>query len=429
MKISAKPLFIAYIVIIVLMVVGMFAFGDNYSFYVHREDPANDEVRFETEPEGIVELRDISATDEYYRVTVRAIKPGKTDGTVIYTLDKDNPGKMQRFNSSEYTVTKFNIIMTDNYGFGGNYFTFIGLAMLFLVTTVFFVWAFLKQFREKFFSYRTILFLGLSLYFAIMTAVFGGIYVLTAARHEYFGSAMFFDYAGNALSFVAVFTSPLVLVFAAFMAISNLMLISKEGFRPVNLLGVFIGVFMICGVVVCFALMYYAPYLIGSEAKDIAIYLLKTAVASAFLYFECILFATIVCLQRAGGYKPYKVVSATVLFREGDYVLVDLDYKTVGRRCLYFKYSAITSAAADQVSLIAYPAVTTSAVQPKFGPGYEYDSVVKKNQSNGSTMQENVVIGSGTQLSVFFEMNGWVFAEFGSILGTIRAWLPANTVQ
>ena len=304
MKISAKPLFIAYIVIIVLMVVGMFAFGDNYSFYVHREDPANDEVRFETEPEGIVELRDISATDEYYRVTVRAIKPGKTDGAVIYTLDKDNPGKMQQFNSSEYTVTKFNIIMTDNYGFGGNYFTFIGLAMLFLVTTVFFVWAFLKQFREKFFSYRTILFLGLSLYFAIMTAVFGGIYVLTAARHEYFGSAMFFDYAGNALSFVAVFTSPLVLVFAAFMAISNLMLISKEGFRPVNLLGVFIGVFMICGVVVCFALMYYAPYLIGSEAKDIAIYLLKTAVASAFLYFECILFATIVCLQRAGGYKP-----------------------------------------------------------------------------------------------------------------------------
>lgn len=131
----------------------------------------------------------------------------------------------------------------------------------------------------------------------------------------------------------------------------------------------------------------------------------------------------------AGGYKPYKVVSATALFREGDYVLVDLDYKTVGRRCLYFKYSAITSAAADQVSLIAYPAVTTSTVQPKFGPGYEYDSVVKKNQSNGSTMQENVVIGSGTQLSVFFEMNGWVFAEFGSILGTIRAWLPANTVQ
>ena len=44
MKISAKPLFITYIVIIVLMAVGMFAFGDNYSFYVHREDPANDEV-------------------------------------------------------------------------------------------------------------------------------------------------------------------------------------------------------------------------------------------------------------------------------------------------------------------------------------------------------------------------------------------------
>lgn len=304
MKLSIKPLLISYLIIVIAVTAGMLAFGDTYSFYITREDTATDEVTFETDPEGIVMLYEIKGTEEYFRVTVKALEPGKAEGTVIYTLDRDNPQKMQRFNTSEYTVTRSGIIMTDNYGFGGNYFTFIGLTMLFLVTTVFFIWAFIKQFREKFFSYRTILFLGLSLYFAIMTAVFGGIYVLTAVRHEYFASALFFDYAGNALSFVAILTSPAVLIFAVFMAISNLMLIKKEGFRTVNLLGVFIGVFMICGIVVCFALLYYAPYLIGSAAKDIVIYLLKTAVASAFLYFECILFSTVVCLQRAGGYKP-----------------------------------------------------------------------------------------------------------------------------
>ena len=304
MKLSAKPLIICYLIIIIAVAIGMFSFGDSYSFYISRIDPANDEVTFSSEPEGIIELSSIRETEDYYRLTIRALQPGKAEGQVIYTLDKDNPKKMQQFNTSEYTVTKFNIIMTDNYGFGGNYFTFIGLTMLFLVTTVYFVWAFIKHFREKFFSYRTILFLGLSLYFAIMTAVFGGIYLLTALRHEYFASALFFDYAGNALSIVAVLTSPLVICFAVFMSVSNLRLISREGFRPVNLLGVFIGLFMIIGVGLCFALLYYAPYLIGSGARDIAIYLLKTAVASAFLYFECILFATVICLQKAGRYKP-----------------------------------------------------------------------------------------------------------------------------
>ena len=131
----------------------------------------------------------------------------------------------------------------------------------------------------------------------------------------------------------------------------------------------------------------------------------------------------------AGAYKPYKVTSATALFREGDFVLVDMSYQTVGRRCVYFKASSLTSAVVDQVTLSGTAAVTTSSVQPKFGPGYEYDSVEKKNQKNGKTTTEAVTVGKGTRVNVFFEMNGWVFAEFGSSLGTIRAWLPANTVQ
>lgn len=131
----------------------------------------------------------------------------------------------------------------------------------------------------------------------------------------------------------------------------------------------------------------------------------------------------------AGAYKPYKVISATALFREGDYVLVDLSYKTVGRRCVYFKSSALSNAGGNYMTLTGHSATTTVSVQPKFGPGYEYDDVVKKNQSNGRTTTENVVLGSGTWVNVFFETRGWVFAEFGSSLGTIRAWLPANTVR
>lgn len=133
----------------------------------------------------------------------------------------------------------------------------------------------------------------------------------------------------------------------------------------------------------------------------------------------------------AGAYKPYKVTSAAAILREGDYVLVDMDYKTVGRRILYFKASLLTNSSVESVSLKAYPAVTTGDVQPYFGPGYFYDEVEKntENPRTGVICTEKVTVGAGTAINVFFEADGWVFAEFGCSLGTIRAWLPVGMVR
>lgn len=128
----------------------------------------------------------------------------------------------------------------------------------------------------------------------------------------------------------------------------------------------------------------------------------------------------------AGAYKPYKVTSATALMREGDYVLVDMSYKTVGRRILYFKASSLTNASVEEVRLRAYPATTMATIQPLFGPGYAYDEV-EVTMQNKTTAK--VTIGAGTRVSVFFEANDWVFAEFNCAIGLIRAWLPADQVQ
>ena len=108
--------------------------------------------------------------------------------------------------------------------------------------------------------------------------------------------------------------------------------------------------------------------------------------------------------------------------REGDYVLVDMSYRTVGRRILYFKDSSLTNASVEYVNLRAYPAVTTETVRPMFGPGYIYDAV--EDHSGNS-----VTLGARNRVNVFFEAEGWVFAEFSCSLGTIRAWLPAYQVQ
>ena len=133
----------------------------------------------------------------------------------------------------------------------------------------------------------------------------------------------------------------------------------------------------------------------------------------------------------AGAYKPYKVTSAFALFREGNFVYVDMSYSTVGRRCVYFKSTSVTNASVEEISLSTYAATVKHTVQPMFGPGNQYDVVDKTvtNQKTGKTRQEKIELSAGTSVNVFFETDGWVFAEFGCSLGTIRAWLPVSSIQ
>ena len=153
----------------------------------------------------------------------------------------------------------------------------------------------------------------------------------------------------------------------------------------------------------------------------------------------------------AGGYKPKHVTSAAALFREGDYILVDLYNKNTGRRCVYFKYSTLTDNDAAQIVLTGHKAETTTLLTPKYGPGSEYESLTQNKPSKyadwtveqlvgqfgGSgeiwealqPTRNSIYLDQGTEISVFFEMRGWVFAEFNCDLGLVRAWLPAMSVK
>lgn len=119
-----------------------------------------------------------------------------------------------------------------------------------------------------------------------------------------------------------------------------------------------------------------------------------------------------------GSYKIKKVSSAKILFREGGYAYIDLNYPTVGHRCLYVLAGMLSNDNAQQMNYSGISATATGSIIPRYGPGMNYDSF------------EEASISSGTSVTVFFECNGWVFAEFNSLsLGTVRAWLPADQVR
>ena len=118
-----------------------------------------------------------------------------------------------------------------------------------------------------------------------------------------------------------------------------------------------------------------------------------------------------------GVYKIKKAGTMKLLFREGGFAYIDMQYPGVGRRCLYLLAGTLSRNTAAEMGQTGIPAQTTENVIPYYGPGKNYDSF------------EEATIGSGTQVTVFFETDGWLFSEFNCGLGLVRAWLPAGQVS
>jgi hypothetical protein len=117
------------------------------------------------------------------------------------------------------------------------------------------------------------------------------------------------------------------------------------------------------------------------------------------------------------AYKPDKMARTDGLFIEGSYVFVDMNYPSVGVRRTYFTRGTFKSTGSvPEVTLIGYPAVTTQSTEARYGPGSIYDPFPEAS------------VAAGTALTVFFEEDGYVFAEYEAGFELVRAWIDAGGV-
>ena len=120
----------------------------------------------------------------------------------------------------------------------------------------------------------------------------------------------------------------------------------------------------------------------------------------------------------AGSYLTSKITRTDGLLIEGSYVLVEMNYSSVGLRRVYFSRGVFkNSYDVPETALVGYPAVTTKSVSAWYGPGPMYCAF------------EGANVGANTELSVFFEENGYVFAEYEAGFQLVRAWISANSVK
>lgn len=179
--------------------------------------------------------------------------------------------------------------------------------------------AFFKQLQYNPYSYNVIYYLSFTLFvLSVLALIVTATFRLIADPGSVgIDRILFFLYssARNFLLLASVFIVP----FSIALALSNVLLIRHEGFRPINILGIFLGIFLLGGLVFIFIHDRSLPE--GHEqlrSHEITMSL----VSSFYLYFECMMIGSIAAGLIAAFHEPKKNKDIVIILgydlREGE---------------------------------------------------------------------------------------------------------------
>jgi len=285
-------------------------------------------LKAESSDESIVKVIKVSETAAQDGVTLsfEAERTGTGDAAVQMRVMLDNSaegaGAGEPLNLEyEYHATSFGMLYNKTEDrFNGVETLLVAAIGTMLILAAGLVFSLIEKQRNGDFSYSMVARCGLTIFLIINSIVIVrewlDIAQFITQLSIRFIMQLLFD-SGQA--FVSISFIPLGLLALA-LAVSNLWLVRHEGFRPMNLLGVFLGVVMMGGIV----LMYWMTANLSYETLEG--YYLSTYLTMVFsfiyCYFECMLLSTIVCAIMCTRYKPtynldYIIILGCAIRRDG----------------------------------------------------------------------------------------------------------------
>ena len=143
--------------------------------------------------------------------------------------------------------------------------------------------------------------LFLASFFEIFEYIFEG----TAATFSL--GDLFYEFM-TVFPYFLYFAFPFVVIVAAILVISNIVLVHKEGKHPVNMLGIFMGATVFLAMFVLAQLAYIVGHVVDvtTYAGHHTYQVIENIIAILIVYFECNLAATVYITARAAMHKPSK---------------------------------------------------------------------------------------------------------------------------
>ena len=271
-------------------------------FHMPIEDYAKIRVTFLQE--GIAEEVSNSIEGNLITVRVQPVPGGDAGNTTMSVACYNAEWNTWDSFTIGLTVTKFGLIYSGNYSFYGIHLVFALITLFFLVlAALLFRWH-KKEKKARHFSYRSILDLGLSVFFLMLGLIHLGLVLYSLLREDPLTGENFLTMSSLALTIISILSFPVLFVFSCLITISNIGLIRKEGARPANTLGILLSALLMGGILVLVILFWNTPGFFATDLKDSAIIMLRTILSSLFFYFVCNLFSTLLHCHKAGRHTP-----------------------------------------------------------------------------------------------------------------------------
>ncbi len=250
------------------------------------------------------------------------------DGQIILYLESDESGDIDaEFTAktngdvitfkTQFSVNVMGTIIEHRDGSinfrGYKFLTYAFLGMMGIMLAIM-IGSFIEAFRKNNYSYKMVAYGGVSLYIFVLLAVV--IYKLLNNVLNSFTDLVFLITQTGRWLCLLMFVPMLILAIAV--TISNIALIRREGFRPVNMLGIIISAVWL--VVLLFTLNFgpFGTLFYGSTTLSAIRYILSFVIA----YFECMFVSIVVCASMAANHTPpydrdYIVILGCAIRRDG----------------------------------------------------------------------------------------------------------------
>ncbi|MER2056224.1 MAG: YdcF family protein, partial [Clostridia bacterium] len=232
----------------------------------------------------------------YVRIPVYALSPGEAEVTVA---------------TEDETISYFYVLKVDSFrmvydpgtgNFTGDTAALSGITLFWLMVGTIMLWYFFRAKGMDLYDYGTIYYAGFSLFAFATGLVMLSTAVSRLAHPE--SSSMYSAYAaisGASIRYMML-TTPLMVLFAGAVAVSNIALLRHERPRPQNVLGLLLSLLLLIGEAVGWYL--FTRNSMGSDWQGRLDSALQNTYATAFIYCQCMLTGAAACGIRAARHIP-----------------------------------------------------------------------------------------------------------------------------
>ena len=293
---TARQIILCAAALLVCCLVCRAAFFDHLNIYIPLAGDMEEAPEIRLSEPGVLRTGEPEILSGYVRI---AVWPEDTGDTVLLAGAETDDTAVVHPLFADSTRTVYDRA-TGN--FTGDSAVLAAVTLFWLLLSAIMLWRFLQAKGADFYDYGTIYYAGFALFALATGLVLLSVTVSHLMHPEQYSMFDAYSAMSGASKQYMQFTAPLMLLFAAVMAVSNIALLTHERPRIQNILGLLVSALLIAGEILGHYL--FSRNLMGSEAEIRMHTTLENTYATVFVYFQCMLTGSVICGLLSARHEP-----------------------------------------------------------------------------------------------------------------------------